>query len=251
VRPTAQLLEGICSLLAGQADQADVILAHAAEVATEAGALPAAAIALAERSVVAMHQKDWHQAGTLAEQAQGVVRAGVLDGYVASALVHAVAARVALHQGDLARAQQQLARATRLRPLLTYALPYFAVQTLVELGRVCLTLDDATGARVVLRQARDILRRRPDLGILPGQAEELRSKLDLSRGRAVGVWALTTAELRLLPLLPTHLTFREIGQRLSVSPHTVKTQALSIYRKLGVSSRGQAVQRAQQLGLGG
>ena len=43
-RPTAQLLEGIGSLLAGQADQADVILAHAAEVATEAHALPAAAI---------------------------------------------------------------------------------------------------------------------------------------------------------------------------------------------------------------
>jgi LuxR family maltose regulon positive regulatory protein len=250
-RPTAQLLEGICSLLAGQADQADVILAHAAEVATEAGALPAVAIALAERSVVAMHQQDWHQACTLAEQAQGVVRAGVLDGYVASALVHAVAAGVAVHQGDLARAQQHLARATRLRPLLTYALPYFAVQTLVELGRVCLALDDAAGAGVVLRQARDILRRRPDLGILPGQAEELWSKLDLSRGRAVGVWALTTAELRLLPLLPTHLTFREIGQRLSVSPHTVKTQALSIYRRLGVSSRSQAVQRAQQLGLGG
>jgi hypothetical protein len=84
-RPTAQLLEGIGYLLAGQADQADPILAHAAEVATEAGALPAAAIALAERSLVAMHDQDWQQAATLAEQARGVVRAGALDGYVASA----------------------------------------------------------------------------------------------------------------------------------------------------------------------
>ena len=250
-RPTAQLLEGICHLLAGQPDRADPILAHAAEVATEAGALPAAAIALAERSLVAMHHQDWHQAGTLADQAQGVVRAGELDGYVASALVHAVAARVAVHQGDVPRAQHQLARATLLRPLLTYALPYFAVQTLLELGRVSLALDDAAGARVVLRQARDVLRRRPDLGILPAQVDELWSKLDRTRGGAVGVASLTTAELRLLPLLPTHLTFREIGQRLFVSQHTVKTQALSLYRKLGVSSRSQAVQRAQQLGLGG
>jgi LuxR family maltose regulon positive regulatory protein len=91
-RPTAQLLEGIGYLLAGQAGRADPILAHAAQVATEAGALPAAAIALAERSLVAMHHQDWNQAATLAEQAQGVVRAGGLDGYVASALVHAVAA---------------------------------------------------------------------------------------------------------------------------------------------------------------
>jgi LuxR family maltose regulon positive regulatory protein len=149
------------------------------------------------------------------------------------------------------QAQEQLARATRLRPLLTYALPYFAVQTLLELGRACLALDDAAGARVVLRQARDILRRRPNLGILPTHVEQLRSKLDSNRGGAVGVSSLTTAELRLLPLLPTRLTFAEIGERLYVSQHTVKTQVMSVYRKLGVSSRSQAVQHLQEFGLGG
>jgi LuxR family transcriptional regulator, maltose regulon positive regulatory protein len=55
--------------------------------------------------------------------------------------------------------------------------------------------------------------------------------------------------LRLLPLLATHLTFREVGQRLYISQNTVKTQAISIYRKLGVSSRSQAVQRVQEIGL--
>jgi LuxR family maltose regulon positive regulatory protein len=162
-----------------------------------------------------------------------------------------VAARVAVHQGDVLRAQEQLARATRLRPLLTYALPYFAVQTLLELGRVCLAVDDVAGVRVVLRQARDVLRRRPDLGILPDQVDELRSKVDASRGGMAGVSSLTTAELRLLPLLPTRLTFAEIGERLYVSQHTIKTQVMSVYRKLGVSSRSQAVQRLQELGLGG
>jgi LuxR family transcriptional regulator, maltose regulon positive regulatory protein len=248
-RPTAQLLEGICYLLAGETDRADVILAHAAEVAAEAGALPAAAIALAERSLVAMHQQDWNQAAALAEQASEVVRAGRLDGYVASALVHAVAAQTDLHRGDVPRAQQQLMRAARLRPLLTYALPYFAVQTLLELGRAYLTLDDAAGARTVLRQAHDVLRQRPDLGILPGQAQELRSKVAVIHREIVGVSSLTTAELRLLPLLPTHLTYAEIAERLYLSPHTVKTHATSIYRKLGVSSRSQAIHRLQQTGL--
>ena len=60
---------------------------------------------------------------------------------------------------------------------------------------------------------------------------------------------LTTAELRLLPPLATHLHFSEIGQRLSISKHTVETQAISIYRKLGVSSRSQAIQRLQEIGL--
>jgi LuxR family transcriptional regulator, maltose regulon positive regulatory protein len=249
-RPTAQVLEGIGYLLAGEADRADPILAHAAEAATEADALPAAAIGLAERSLLAIQGQDWKQAATLAEQASCVVRAGRLDGYVASALVHAVAARVAVHQGDIAQAQQQLGRATRLRPLLTYALPYLAVQTLLELGRACLALDDAAGVRVVLGQARDVLRRRPDLGTLPSQVEGLWSKLNSSRGGIVGVSSLTAAEVRLLPLLATHLSFPEIGERLYVSRHTVKTQAISVYRKLGVASRSQAVQRLQELGLG-
>ena len=88
-----------------------------------------------------------------------------------------------------------------------------------------------------------------DLGTLRDQADQLRTQLDRLRGDLIGMTSLTTAELRLFPLLATHLTFREMGQQLYVSQHTVKSQALSIYRKLGVSTRSQAVQRAQQLGL--
>jgi DNA-binding CsgD family transcriptional regulator len=81
------------------------------------------------------------------------------------------------------------------------------------------------------------LRRRPDLGTLPAQVEELRSSLDTARTVLPGASSsLTTAELRLLPLLATHLTLAEIGQRLYLSKHTVKTQAISVYRKLGASS---------------
>ena len=60
---------------------------------------------------------------------------------------------------------------------------------------------------------------------------------------------LTPAELRLLPYLQTHLTFREIGERLFVSRNTVSSEVGSIYRKLGVSSRSDAVQRATAIGL--
>jgi LuxR family maltose regulon positive regulatory protein len=52
-----------------------------------------------------------------------------------------------------------------------------------------------------------------------------------------------------LPLLSTHLSFREIGERLHVSRNTIKTQAISVYRKLGVSSRSEAVAVAEDLGL--
>jgi len=62
---------------------------------------------------------------------------------------------------------------------------------------------------------------------------------------------LTAAELRLLPLLTTHLSYQEIGERLYVSRNTVKTHALSVFRKLGVSSRSEAVERAEEIGLFG
>jgi LuxR family maltose regulon positive regulatory protein len=45
------------------------------------------------------------------------------------------------------------------------------------------------------------------------------------------------------------MSFREVGAELFISPHTVKTQAISIYRKLGVSSRGEAVRVAREIGL--
>ena len=64
-----------------------------------------------------------------------------------------------------------------------------------------------------------------------------------------GSLALTAAELRLLPLLSTHMSFPEIAEEMFLSRHTVKAQAMSIYRKLGVSSRNQAVTRARELGL--
>jgi ATP/maltotriose-dependent transcriptional regulator MalT len=76
------------------------------------------------------------------------------------------------------------------------------------------------------------------------------STLATIKAGGFGASSLTAAELRLLPLLSTHLSFREIGERLYISPHTVKTQAYSIYRKLGVSSRSGAVTRTQELGLG-
>jgi LuxR family transcriptional regulator, maltose regulon positive regulatory protein len=66
---------------------------------------------------------------------------------------------------------------------------------------------------------------------------------------AAGASALTAAELRLLPLLSTHLPLPEIARELFLSRNTIKTEANSIYRKLGASTRSQAVIRARELGL--
>jgi len=112
-----------------------------------------------------------------------------------------------------------------------------------------LELADQGGARTMLGEIDAILRRCPDLGILGDQAAELSSSLSAADRDVPGLSSLTEAELRVLPLLSTHLTFREIGERLYLSRHTVKSHAMSIYRKLGVGSRGAAVERAREIGL--
>jgi LuxR family transcriptional regulator, maltose regulon positive regulatory protein len=114
------------------------------------------------------------------------------------------------------------------------------MQARIELTRVHLALADVTGARTLMREIDEILRRRPHLGTLVGEAAELRALLAQQRGTsAVGASALTAAELRLLPLLSTHLSFPEVGEELFLSTHTIKSQARSIYHKLGADSRGR------------
>ncbi len=101
-----------------------------------------------------------------------------------------------------------------------------------------------------MREVDELLRRRPGLGNLAGEARELRARLPKERGpSAPGASALTAAELRLLPLLSTHLSIPEIAGELFLSRNTIKSQAISIYRKLGTSSRSQAVVRSRELGL--
>jgi LuxR family transcriptional regulator, maltose regulon positive regulatory protein len=248
-RAPATLLLGISHLLAGDPGVADRLVAEAVQVAQDSGATVAASVALAERAILAIGRQDWRAAESLVNQARSVVASARLEECVTSLVVYAASARVAIQHGDLEQAGQDLARARQLRPLATHALPYYAVQARLELTRAYIALTDLAAARGVLREVDELLRWRPDLGTLAHQAGQLRSHLDQVRGEAIGTAPLSTAELRLLPLLATHLTFREIGQRLYVSQHTVKTQAMSIYRKLGATSRGQAVQRVQEIGL--
>jgi LuxR family transcriptional regulator, maltose regulon positive regulatory protein len=249
LRSPASTLLGISHLLAGDPELADRILADAAEDALASGATDTAVVALAERCIVAIGREEWGQAATLAEQALAIVQAGRLGDYLTNILLYAAAARVAIRRGDLARAQELLARAQRLRPQATYALPVYAVQSRLELAGAYIELTDAAAARTVLWEVDDLLLRRPDLGILRRQADQLRARLDGMHVDAIGASSLTAAELRLLRLLGTHHSFRGIGEQLYLSRHTVKSHAMSIYRKLGVSSRGEAVQRARDLGL--
>jgi LuxR family maltose regulon positive regulatory protein len=134
--------------------------------------------------------------------------------------------------------------------MLDHGLPWMTMQVGLELARAHLALTEPGPARTVLREAMQVLDVRPQLGILVEDARELHDRVAATSGPD-GAWAmsLTAAELRLLPYLATHLTFPGIASRLFLSRNTVKSEAVSIYRKLGVSSRSDAIERAVEFGL--
>jgi LuxR family maltose regulon positive regulatory protein len=216
----------------------------------EAGALEDVYVARAQLALLAIRRGAWGEAAERARSAQALVDEAGLGDYSSSALVHVATARVALHEARQEDARAALARTHRLRPLLDHGLPWLTVQVGLELTRAHLALADPGAARAVLSEAEHVLELRPDQGFLLEDARELHERVAATTGSG-GAWAmsLTGAELRLLPFLATHLMFPEIATRLFISRNTVKSEAVSIYRKFGVSSRSDAIERAVEVGL--
>jgi LuxR family maltose regulon positive regulatory protein len=249
LRPAALAMHGAARVLLGDAERSDLILTLAADEATRLGATDTRLVALSERSLLASGRGDDAAADALAFEARALVADSHLDDYPTTALELALCARGRLRQGRWDEARADLTRAHQLSRSLLDALPWLAVQAQLELARAHVTLRDADTARALLAEIGEILEDRSQFGVLRHQVEEVRGQIQVmptADGHASG---LTSAELRVLPLLQTHLSFREIGERQFVSRNTIKTQAISIYRKLGVSSRSGAVERAAELGL--
>jgi LuxR family maltose regulon positive regulatory protein len=249
-RPTALILCAEARLLLGDDDRASALFESTSAAAVAQGNVASLVLSQAERAVLAMDHGQWGEAAKHLELALATVRDHRLDDYALSVLAFAAAARLAVHRGDGREAERQLARAMRARPACTYALPFIAVRVRLQMAKVYAAIADHAAARHLLREIDDILLIRPALGVLVAEVSELRGTLAESAHVAVGgVTPLTPAELRLLPYLQTHLTFREIGERLFVSRNTVGSEVGSIYRKLGVSSRSGAVHQATAVGL--
>ena len=246
----ASLLHGSACLLLGDRDDAVQEFERAARLGRE-DARPGSSFALGQLALLAVDDGDWPTAASCAYDARGLIDAAGLETAVTSLPAYAACALVALHRGNVQAARIDGAVALRLyrRPS-PVAFPWLAAQMAIRLGRLLLEFDDAAGAQ---RKATDAGRLLPLLGtatVLTAQHHQLVAELDRVRTRTVSDGTtLTAAELRILPLLPTHLSLAEIARQLVLSRNTVKTQVAAIYRKLDVTSRTEAVQRATDLGL--
>jgi LuxR family maltose regulon positive regulatory protein len=248
--PAAVLTRGAALLLADDTGRAKSELVEAIEIATAAGATELAIVGLCLRALLAVNENERTDAEAFTSEAVAIAAAEPPTESLVALLLAAVEARNDARRGDLGEAAKGLERAGDLLEHAKPAVPWIATLALLELVHVRLALADADGARAILRRVADVLRVRPRLGVVVQHSAEL-DRRTCALAEPQGRWAssLTPAERRLLPLLATHLSFREIGERLYVSRNTVKTQAIAVYRKFGVTSRSAAIERAVDLGL--
>jgi LuxR family maltose regulon positive regulatory protein len=249
-RAVALMVRAAAQLLTARDARAAVLFRESLAAAEQLGNVGVIVFSNAELAVLAMDAGRWSEAADHVTAATATIDQFRLQDHAMSLPAFAAAARLAAHTGDVQELDHRLAQAMRARPTCTLALPYAAVSGRLQLARVHATRSDDRAARQLLHEIDEILHHRPALG---EQEEEVASLRDLLTSRAhqavAGRTPLTAAELRLLPYLQTHLTVREIGERLFVSRNTVATEVASIYRKLGVSSRNEAVGRATALAL--
>jgi LuxR family maltose regulon positive regulatory protein len=158
--------------------------------------------------------------------------------------------RVLAERGKLEEAQKELESGISTRRRLPGLSPWPTLLGLLALAPVRAARGDRAGARAVLAEARDILEAFPDAGIFPELLERQERRLRARKPREGQLdGKLTERELDVLRLLGGELSARQMAESLYVAPSTVRTQIKSIYRKLGVSSRGAAMHEAHARGL--
>jgi LuxR family maltose regulon positive regulatory protein len=234
---------GLALFFSGELAEADRWLAEAAELAPAHGQWIGAADALAYRSRVAGEQGRVDDQAELADRAAGLARERGLegiDGEVLVALGVSLEARERGHEAlRILERAIALLRANRYRGVLADAL--------IRRARLLQRMGRGHDASVAMREAREEVDACPDPRTLADRLGALERSMQTPRRSGNG--ALSPRELVILRMLRGSLSERDIGRELYLSHNTIHSHTRSIYRKLGVSSRGGALGRARELGL--
>lgn len=237
----ATVMKGAAESMRGQTPQARLLLESALPVTDDLPGFQAAA--LAHLALLDLAAGDDAGAIERSDAARTLVDKYDLCDLVPMVVVYAVSAVMAARTGDVSKAHEsvevterllgRLGRLAARTQLLGHGLLAWTAAVLGDRDLLATHLNAAERAR--LRE--------------PG-AIALSARVDRVRAMVAGnTHPLTAAELRLLPLLATHLSLQQIADDLVIGRETAKSQATSVYRKLGVSTRGAAVQEARRIGL--
>jgi LuxR family maltose regulon positive regulatory protein len=192
-------------------------------------------VCLESASAVAAEIEEWGDAAAL-----GIARLYMVEG------------RLALRDGDLLAAQASLRRAVVLSKV--WGLGSQVVMALTSLAEAELAVGDRAAATDALDEARDVARSEPIWPFVLRELETIAIRVGRRPARparrpGILLEELTDRELSILRMLAGSASQREIGAALFLSINTVKGYAKSLYRKLDVGTRQDAVERGRALQL--
>jgi LuxR family maltose regulon positive regulatory protein len=207
---------------------------------------------LALMSMVAIEQGRLDQAEELAYSARDIVTDDALglSEVPQASTVYSALGTVLAARGRFQEAREAYEHALRSRRKLFANSIWPTIEIMLRLATVLMELADRPGASVLLTEAREMLTSFPDgAGVQLDRLRRLEQQMTLSSRAELLTQPLTKQERAVLQLLQGTLSNREIGQELYISANTVKTHVRVIYRKLGVSTREEAVQRGRGIGI--
>jgi LuxR family transcriptional regulator, maltose regulon positive regulatory protein len=242
------LVRGTADLLSGEPASARARLEEGARDAAVSAPV-VQVLCLAQLAVLAIEDGDTPRSDLCVSSARRQVDRVRLGDTPICALVFAASALDRAHRGRVDDAKRDMRQAVRLLARLQGSTPWYDAEARVLLARAALRLGEVARARTLLAEA-SRLAPRGFAAVLDAWLDESWAQMEAVAAAAIlGRSSLTTAELRVLRLLPTHLSLREIARALHVSTNTVKTHAHAVYRKLDASSRAQAVANGRRIGV--
>jgi LuxR family transcriptional regulator, maltose regulon positive regulatory protein len=207
-------------------------------------------VLLCTLSFVATEEGHLEEAESLACAAHAVVKKFRLERVPQSSAVPIALGRALAGLGKVAEAQIELEKGISVRRQFPSLSPWPTLVGLLTLAQVRWALGERGEAQALFVEARSIMKHYPDCGIFTELLERSESALGRNKQpKGTLTQELTERELAVLRLLESESYNREIGRLLFISPNTVKAHIKSIYRKLGVTSRKEAVERARAMGL--
>ncbi len=243
----ARATHGFALYLSGEMEAAVPPLEQA--VASDGSATLVGVLAYATLALTALELGQLTRARELALTARRLAAQDELAETPQSSMAYTAAGAVYAAQGRFKEGRSELRRAVRVRRQFPGLSPWATLEAELRLAEVLLAMGDSGGAAELLSEADGVLTQFPDgIGCLRARLGRLRRQLVPAR-RMSPDDCLTGREEDVLRLLRGSLSLREISRELYVSPNTVKTHAQAIYRKLGVSSRHDAVRRGREIGV--
>ncbi len=248
-RPMGCPVLGIALFWTGRPDEAARELEQSVETAESAGNHLSVIHATSALAAIRLEDGDVEAAGLLARRALERADEANLDEHWATAMSHVVRGRALESEGRLAEARAAVDLSVELarRGVASIETGY----SLLWQAEIRRLHGEREAAVTALREARAVVDHCPRPGILANMVERTERRVRRGRPPSADGHAreLTDRELAVLRLLPGELSQREIAETLYVSLNTVKSHVKSIYRKLRVATRAQAVTRARELDL--